>query len=230
MTKSLQTTPDDDHATSADRTPRVAGVVTPRRHWPGSRAAIGGLLVAIAALIAFWAVQQAGESERIGFVVAGTDLAPGHVLRPGDLVQVRGALDDRLAGRSFRAPEHLAGGVVVRAMAEGELIDQSDVADPGDASLDVGWELGLDLDDARVVAETGDVVDVVAAIGSGESATSEVVASGVRVQRIARPDTFDGSSVTVVLGLDTRDQVLAVSRASAAGSVFVVRTNGASRS
>ena len=182
--------------------------------------------MAIAALVAFWAVQQAGQTERVGFVVAASDLAPGHVLRPGDLAHLDGALDGRLASRSFRALEDLAGGVVVRALTEGELIERSDVAADGDAGLAVGWELGLGLDEARVVAETGDVVDVVAAIGSGESATSEVVASGVRVQRITRPDTFDGSSVTVVLGLDSREQVLAVSRASVAGSVFVVRAGG----
>jgi SAF domain len=207
--------------------PLTAGLVRPRRRWPGGRAALGGLLVAGAALVAFWAVRQAGATPQLTYLVAADDLAAGQSIGSDDIVVMSAPLDDHLAARTFRQTGDLIGGVVTRSVDAGQLIDVGDVAAADEIASRPGWELALGLETQRVAAETGDVVDIVASIGSGESATSEVVASGVRVQRVSRPDTFDGSTTEVVLGLDSLDQVLAVSRAEAAGVLFLVRANGA---
>jgi hypothetical protein len=204
---------------------RRAGTVRARRRWPGSRATIGGLLVAIAALGIFWAVQQAEARRSRSYVVADTDLAAGHVLRADDLAERRGELSDDLLARTFRRPADLIGGVVTDPLTRGELIETVDVA-PDDGLLRPRWELSIGVDAAQVVATTGDTVDVVAVTGTGEQATSEIVADGVRVQEVVTDDAF-ADRTTLVLGLDTADEVLAVSRATQAGEVFVVRADAA---
>lgn len=209
---------------TADPAVGRAGTVRARRRWPGSRATVGGLLVAVAALATFWAFQQAGAGDQQTFVTAARDLAPGHVLAADDLIERSGELAEPIAGRTFRHPADLVGGVVTRALTADELIDVSDVA-AAEAGARPRWELSMGLDPARVVAATGDVVDIVAAVGSGEQARSEVVATGVRIQRIDAGDSFE-NGMTVTLGLDSVDDVLAVSRATRAGDVFVVRTTG----
>lgn len=200
-----------------------AGTVRARRRWPGGRATIGGLLVAVAALATFWAFQQADRRDQQTYVTAARDLAPGHLLVDGDLVERTGELADPIAGRTFRSSADLAGGVVTRALVADELIEVSDVAAAG-AGRRPRWELSMGLDPSRVVAATGDVVDIVAAVGAGDQVRSEVVATGVSVQRVEGDDTFE-NEVTVVVGLDSADDVLAVTRATTAGDVFVVRTN-----
>jgi hypothetical protein len=200
-----------------------AGTVRARRRWPGSRATIGGLLVAVAALGIFWAVQQADARRSRTYVVADADLAAGHVLRADDLAVRQGELSDDLLARTFRRPADLIGGVVTDSLAGGELIETVDVA-PDDGLLRPRWELSIGVDAAQVVAATGDTVDVVAVVGTGEQATSEIVAAAVRVQDVVTDDAF-GDRTTLVLGLESAEDVLAVSRATKAGEVFVVRAD-----
>jgi hypothetical protein len=205
----------------ADKLRPSRRAVRARRRWPGSRATVGGLLVAVAALGIFWAVQQADAQRSHDYVVTDADLAAGHVLRAEDLAVRHGELSDDLLARSFRRPVDLIGGVVTDSLAAGELIETTNVA-PDDAALRPRWELSIGVDATQVVASTGDVVDVVAVVGSGEQATSEIIAAGVRVQQVAVDDAF-ADRTTVVLGLDTAEDVLAVTRATQAGEVFVVR-------
>jgi len=206
------------------RPPRRAGTVRARRRWPGSRATVGGLLVAVAALGIFWAVQQADARRSRDYVVADADLAPGHVVGAEDLALRHGELSDDLLARTFRRPADLIGGVVTDSLAAGELIETTNVA-PDDGALRPQWELAVGVEAAQVVAATGDIVDVVAVVGTGEQAMSQIVASGVRVQQVAVDDALT-ERTTLVLGLDTAEEVLAVSRATQAGEVFVVRANG----
>lgn len=210
-------------AETTDSAAGRAGTVRGRRRWPGGRATLGGLLVAVAALATFWAFQQAGRRDERTFVTAARALAPGHLIVAGDLVAQQGELADPIVTRTFRRPADLVGGIVTQSLAEGELIEISDVASAESAGRP-RWELSMGLDPAQVVATTGDVVDVVAAVGSGDQTISEVVAQGVRIQDIGTGDSFE-NDVTVVVGLDSIDDVLAVSRATQAGAVFVVRTN-----
>ena len=55
-------------------------IIRPRRAWPGSRATVGGLLVALAAIGLFSAFQNANAGPETRYVVTLDRIAPGTIL------------------------------------------------------------------------------------------------------------------------------------------------------
>ncbi len=207
-------------------------VVRARRLWPGSRAALGGLLVAISALGLFTAFGAAGAEPTRSFVVARRDLAPGTVIGPGDVGLQEMDLPPEVAERSFdddRA-EAVLGQVTSGRITAGQLLAVSDL-DEGDTGSRPPLEISLELDADRAVdggLSPGDVVHVVATMGSGREAVTSVILRDVTVMAIARSGDPGLASFrqVVTLALDRTDEAVALAAAADTGEVTLVRVNG----
>ncbi len=211
------------------RDPGGAGPVVSRSSLGGSRALVGGLLVAASAVGLFAAYAGVGGEPDRSYVVAGHDLGAGARLGPGDLAVVPMDLPDGVAGRSFSSPEALAGATLVTPLAEGELVQSSAVVAKasGPSSRELTFSVaGASL--ARTV-EPGERVDVLATYGGPGDAVTVVVASGVLVVDLEGPESRlgDPGSRSVTLALEDPDEALAVAHAIQVGRVTVLRSTGA---
>lgn len=216
-----------DHARSLRR----------RRGLPSGRAVVGGLLVIVAAVGVFAAYTDATALPETSWWVAKKDLAVGQRINPAtDLEAVAITLPDLMARRMFDASrESLARAVAVAPIAAGELVEKSDVVRAPNglvASEEISFSVGVD----RAVAGTlqpGDRVDVLATYGSDIDGCTTAVVRRALVLRAPPPpaDRLEGTSATLVLGLDRPEQSVAVADAVNNGKIVVVRTTaGASPS
>ena len=190
---------------------------------PGSRAVVGGMLVALAAVGTFVSWERASGPPEHAYAVATRPLQPGDPLAHDDIRYERMDLPAGVAGRAFDTPADLEGRVLVAPVGEGELLQGGVVSDQGDPepAAEVSLALARDLAvDGRL--QPGDTVDVYA---THDDATV-LVASGVRV--VAASDSggsfADGSEITVTLGVRRADEQVAVIHAARAGQVTLVRT------
>jgi hypothetical protein len=134
-----------------------------RRGLPGSRAVVGALLMALAALGVFVAHGAASEGPSGAFVVAGTDLRPGHRIEQADLVQLPLDLPPQVAAQAFADPSILLGRVVVGPVSAGALVQRGAVTE-GPAAPPA-HEVSLVLPRANVAADRlqpGDRLDLFA--------------------------------------------------------------------
>jgi Flp pilus assembly protein CpaB len=193
-----------------------------RRGLPGSRAVVGGLLMAVAAVGVFAAYTDATDAPSTTFVVAAGPLRPGERIEADDLRQVRGTLPAAIGDRTFLDPEQLVGRAALTSVGEGDLLQASMVSD--DAT--VGHEVALALPRAQVAVgrlKPGERVDVFV---TGDDRT-DVVARGAAVVEIDAGD--DGSltserTLTLVLAVSDGDVVAALVHALRTGDVTVVRS------
>lgn len=204
-----------------------------RRPLPGTRAVVGALLVALAALGTFMAYTDATAPPSVGYVVAGVDLAPGHVLSASDLTTAPMDLAPGVASRSFTRPDSLVGATVLAPLAAGELVQASHLVRLGDEATgarSMSFPVEADLALAGALRQ-GERIDVVATFGSGQEAYTTVVVRHVAVTGITDAGAAMGGRFTVVtVALETNDDVLALAHAVRAGKVTVVRSTGADQS
>src|SRR5690606_15904534 len=99
--------PDEPGAVRADpppSSPAAARTIRPPRGLPSSRAAVGGLLVAVAA-IGTWAAATGGAGAGTArYVVTRRPVAPGVELTADDLALLEVDLPDRLRSSAFDDP------------------------------------------------------------------------------------------------------------------------------
>ena len=207
-------------------------IVRARRLWPGSRAALGGLLVAISALGLFTAFGAAGAEPLRSFVVARRDMAPGTVIGPDDVGLREMDLPPEVASHSFddTDAELVLGRVTSGRLSAGQLVARSDLEPSGDGSRPP-LEISLELDSDRAVDGSlapGDVVHVVATTGSGRDAITSVILRGVTVMDVARSGDPGLASFrqVVTLALDRTEDAVALASAADTGEVTLVRVNG----
>ncbi len=206
-------------------------VVRARRLWPGSRAALGGLLVAVSALGLFTAFGAAGAEPVRSYVVARHDMAPGTVIGPGDVGLQEMDLPPEVARLGFddSTAEKVLGQVTSGRVSAGQLIAESDLDESGDRSRPP-LEISLQLDSDRAVdggLMPGDLVHVVATLGSGQDATTTVILRDVTVMDVARSGDPGLSAFrqTVTLALENTDEAVALASAADTGEVTLVRVN-----
>lgn len=200
---------------------RVPGV-------PGSRAVVGGLLVALAGVGTFVSWQRASGAPERSYAVAERTLQPGDPITADAIRFEPIDLPAGVAGAAFRTPADLEGRVMVAPVGEGELLQQGALSDQGqgEAAAEVSVSLARDLAvDGRL--RTGDTVDVYATQDEGTS----VVAEGVRVISVteAGGSFGDGSELTVTLALTDPAQRVPVIHAARDGQVTLVRTTHVTR-
>ncbi len=212
---------DVDFSSGAGRGPRL------RRLPAGSRAAVGGLLVAVAAVGLFAAALGAGSAAE-SYVVARRSLAPGARLAADDLRTQPLALPDPQRRRAFEDPAALVGAVVLAPLEPGELVQASAVAD-GRAAVDA-QELSFRVDTAMVGdLRPGERIDVLGTFGSGADAITAVVARHAAITGVDRAPALvtDGSTVLTV-ALESDEDALALAHGVALAKLAVVRSGPAS--
>jgi hypothetical protein len=210
------------------------------RQLPGSRTLVGGLLVTTAAVGAFATSGGAGSGFGHRYVVAAQPLVVGQRVTAGDLGTDALELSERVAHRAYQSPDELIGAVVVAPVEAGELVqasavvsdDRGDTGDAGDGGVAPTHEFSFPIErEWAVNAEIrrGEWIDVLATYGSGETATTTVVARRARLVALAEGSTAIGSSGTVVLtvGVDSADVVLELAHAARSAEITVVRSTRA---
>ncbi len=204
-----------------------------RRHIPGPRALVGGLLVATAAVGLFAAYSGASARHLRQYVIARHPLIVGSRIHAEDLESV--PLD--LAGaqvesNAFTDATALVGSLVVAPVRAGELVQAGDVLSGRDSAPE--RQLSFAIDPARAVGgslEVGDRVDVIATFGTGSGATTTLVGTGLRV--LARSDggsgitSSSGATEVVTLALSEGDDPLPLVQAVNSGQLLLVRSTGA---
>jgi Flp pilus assembly protein CpaB len=200
-----------------------------RRGLPGSRAVVGGLLVAVAAVGLFAAASSSGQGPTDSYVVARLDLAAGTRLAATDLELVAMELAPALRSRAFSSPQPLVGATLIAPLGPGELVQSSAVvARKGDTA---SRELSFTLERGRLSpgVKHGERVDLLATYGTGNDAYTVVVVRQALLVAVERPRTAAGDNgpATVTVALEEPADALALAHAIQLGKVTLVRATGA---
>lgn len=203
-----------------------------RRGLPGSRAVLGGVLVAAAAVGLFSAATTAGRQPGHPYVVAQRDLTAGTRLQPGDLALARVELPPALRARAFDDPQALEGASLLAPVGEGELVQVSAVIAGGTTAG--SRELTFTVERGRIGAtiRDGERVDLLATYGTGDDAYTLVAGRDLPVITVDRTRVGVGetSPVFVTVAVADTSSELALSHAAQVAKLTVVRTTGAAPS
>ena len=201
-----------------------------RRGLPGSRAVVGGLLVAVAAVGLFAAASTSTDRPRTSYVVARHELPAGTRLQASDLELAPMELAPALQARSFRGTQPLLGATLIAALGPGELVQSSAVV--ARKSDTASRELSFTLERGRVGTgiKQGERVDLLATYGTGNDAFTTVVVRQGLLVALERPRTSSGDNgpSTVTVAVDDPNDTLALAHAIQLGKITLVRATGAS--
>ncbi len=208
-----------------------AGVrsVQRRRGLPGSRAVVGGVLVAAAGVGLFSAATTAGRQPGHPYVVAGRALVAGTRLEPGDLSLARVELPPTLRARAFENPQVLAGATLLAPVGPGELIQVSAVIAGGITGA--SRELTFTVERGRIgpTIRDGERIDLLVTYGGGDDAYTLVAGRDLAVVTVDRTRVGVGETSPVFVTVAVADpaQEVALTHAAQVGKLTVVRTTGA---
>lgn len=199
-----------------------------RRSLPGSRAVLGGLLVAVAAVGTFAASSRSAAGPRQSYVVTTHAMAAGARLQASDLKVVAMDLGSELRAHAFENRQVLLGATLIAPLGAGELVQASAVvARKGDAA---GRELSFTLERGRVSpgVKEGERADLLATHGTGNDAFTAVVVRQALIVAIDRPRSASGDAgpSTVTVAVDEPADALALAHAVQLGKVTLVRATG----
>ena len=205
-----------------------------RRSLPGSRAVVGGFLVAATAVGVYAASGATQHGPATSYVVVAHDVPAGHVLTTGDLRLV--AIDLPAAQRrvSFSDASVLTGNVTVARLKEGQLVQSADVADARRsrhlAEISVAVDPTNAMNGDHEYLHGGDRVDVIATFTQAGAPITKTVAFNARVVDVLSGARGLGTSgrLTVVLAVPSRD-LEPIATASAVGKITLARTTGLAR-
>jgi Flp pilus assembly protein CpaB len=197
--------------------------ITRHRALPGSRAVLGGVLIAVAVVGVFVAYDRATSRPTEPIVVAAHALRIGQILRAEDLRTVDVDLPARVRG-TFDAVDLLTGRVTLGPIAEGEIVQSGSVSDQA-SSVGV-HEIALTLPRSQIAAgrlKPGDRSDIFVTY-------DERTTSVVRGAPVVDISSDGGSSltsdrdITLVVAVPSGDAVAALVHALRTGDVTVVRS------
>ncbi|MCB0991207.1 MAG: RcpC/CpaB family pilus assembly protein [Acidimicrobiales bacterium] len=220
-------------AEAAERPDHTQRAIRPRRPWPGTRAAVGGLLVALSGLGLFVAFERANTAPTTLYLVAREPIAPGTVLSPDLVGGQRMDLPTGLDAVAFTTADDdlVLGSVTLEAIGAGELIQASDIR-PLDEGADAmtPYEMSFRIEADRAVDGTlraGERIDVYATVGTGPSASTELIDADVLVVSVNRSNDSGLATArqVVTVALDNTDQVLALTSAADRGTLTLVRSS-----
>ncbi len=214
---------------AADRPTRS---IRPRRPWPGTRAAAGGLLVALAGLGLFIAFNQANTPPTTLYLVAREPIAPGTVLTTDLVGGQRMELPDSLASGAFTMTDDalVLGSVALESVAPGELIQRSDVRATDSTAAVAPYEMSFRIEADRAVNGTlrpGEHIDILATVGSGATAPTDLIDTDVLVIGVSNSgdSSLAGNRQVITIALDTTQQVVALTSATDKGTLTLVRSS-----
>ena len=199
-----------------------------RRNLPGSRAVVGGFLVATAAVLIFAAYSSATARPRQGYVVAARTLAPGTRLVAADLrITELDVPDPTVRARLFGAVPSLVGASVVTPITAGDLVEASSVVGRGGAPGT--REISLQVDRSRAVAGTlkaGEYVDVLGTFGTGADSYTAVLVPHIEVISLTTVSSSLGDTRTqlITFAASSEGEAEAIVNAGIAGQTTIIRS------
>lgn len=200
------------------------------RGLPGSRAVLGGVLIAVAVVGVFFAYAQAADRATQPVVVAARALRVGEVLEADDLRTIDADLPAPAAEGTFADRRALTGRVTLGPIAAGEIVQSGSVTDQ--ASAAGLHEVAVTLPRAQIAVgrlKEGERVDIFVTY---DERTSSVV-RGAEVVDIGADEGTSLTSdreITLVVAVPTGDAVAALVHALRTGDVTVVRSTFAAPS
>lgn len=198
-----------------------------RRNLPGSRAVVGGFLVATAAVLIFAAYSSATARPRQHYVVAARTLAPGSRLVATDLrIADLDLPDPAVRARLFGSAIPLVGASVITPIAAGDLVEASAVVGRGGAPGT--REVSMQIDRSRAVAGTlkaGEYVDLLGTFGTGVDSYTAVLVAHIEVISLTNVSSSLGDSRTQLITFAARSEVdaEAIANAGIAGQTTIIR-------
>jgi Flp pilus assembly protein CpaB len=207
---------------------------TRRRSLPGSRAVVGGFLVAASAVGIFAAYTGSTNGPASSYVTVARDIRPGEVLAAGDLRLVPIDLPARQRAVAFTDRGRLVGTVALARMRSGQLVQSADVAELAAAGRRAEISIAVDPANAmngdRAFLRGGEHVDVIVTVTQGGDSATRTVARDVVVIDVLDADRSLGTSgqLTVVLAAEP-EQLEPIAGAAASGTITLARTTGLRR-
>jgi Flp pilus assembly protein CpaB len=198
-----------------------------RRPLPGTRAVVGALLVALAAVGLFVASTSAAARGRVHVVVATRDLAVGDRIRAGDVGLQLVELPAATRRQTFASIAELDGTLVVGPLAKGEVVQRASVLSRDRTPPFREVSLQMDAAQAKAVSP-GDAVDILLTTGAGETTRTDIVAASVRVLRVGSGGQGFGSDQkpSMTFAVSSLEEVTRLVQAVHVGTVTLVRANG----
>jgi hypothetical protein len=195
------------------------------RALPGGRAALGGLLVTLAALGVFVTYLEATAAKGTPLVVAATELRIGSVIEADDVRVLDATLPDGTSGHTFRSAHEVIGRAILGPIDAGEVIQFGSVSADTVGDDGAGHEVAVTLGRAQLAVgrlDEGDRVDLY--VTADDTTTS--VARGLRVVQLGSDggSLTDDREITIVLAAPSVDIVAAVVHAARTGEVTLVRS------
>lgn len=191
---------------------------------------LGGFLVAASAAGVFGAWTSASSGPSASYVVVTGDVAPGEQLSRGDLSLV--ALDLPAAQRrmAFTDISVLVGATALSPLADGQLVQSSEVAKPLGAPERA--QISLRVEPGAAVAgdlHPGELVDVIVTYTAGGKPETSTISHGALVVKLVSDEQRVGAGGSIVVVLAVRPNELEpIASAAAAGHVTIARITGVS--
>lgn len=215
-----------------ERDPATHRPLGRRRHLPGGRAVVGGLLVTLAAVGTFAAYSSASSGPTSWVVVTNRSVAVGEHLAASDLRAVPADLPTDVQATLFASVAELGDAVALAPLDADQAITRNDISlaprPDGARTHDLSFALERDRAlNGRI--QPGELVDLVATFGSGTDATTDVVVRRVRVADLDLPaGSAAGSAakVTITLAFTSEDDVLLAANALEVAKVTLSRSTG----
>ncbi len=206
-------------------------VIRSRKRLPSGRAVLGGLLVSLAVVAVLVASQMGEDATFQDVVVASQELAPGTVIEPGHVQQVRMRLSES-ADFVVSQPESIIGSVVLGPVGENEFLQVSNIAAGTPDALPSGLaEVSIEIEPGRAPARiaSGELVSVLATFSDGDESRTVLVADRVVVLSYdnGTGDDFSGGETVLRLGVSTGEAASAIVTAAITGDVSIVGVTGA---
>jgi hypothetical protein len=222
--------PAGEHRSSANGRAQPEHRIDRRTGLPGSRAVVGALLMALAAVGVYLAHAEASRAPTSSYVVAAIEVRPGATLTAADLELAVLDLPARVAARAFRSTEELVGRVALGPIGAGEVIQAGALSTT--AHSEPAHEVALVLPRAHVAVgrlQQGDRIDVFAT----DADQTTTIVRGALV--VSAPGAAGGAigqvrEVELVVAVPSGQAVAAVVHALRTSDVTVVRSTFAEAS
>lgn len=212
-------------------------VIASRRSLPSGRAAVGALLVTVAAVGAFVMATGPDEDPRTSYLVAVASVEAGAPVGGGDFALRPLGLSPDVAARALTDASGLEGATAVRDLAPGDLLTAADLIGapavsgrPAGAVHEIAFPVPVERISARTV--NGDRVTVLTTASGGSGGSSDLtevaVEDGVVLSWVADADAIGGSGVGVLtLAVSDAETAIGLAHMVRTGDVTVVRTTRA---
>ena len=202
-----------------------------KRRLPTGRAVLGGLLVTLAVLGVLLATRLGNDATFQDVVLAREDLAPGTVIEPQHIAQIRLRLDES-ADWVISDPESIYGSVLLGPVGRLEFVQNSNVAEGTPDSVPSGLaEVSIEIAPGRAPATLapGELVTILATFDDEDPAVTRLIADRVVVLSFNNEDgDFSLSSTVLRLGIADGEVARDIITASLTGDVSIIGVTGAS--